>query len=317
MNSVREDVFEEPRGHGQALFDNALDAILIVDNEAHCVDANPAACAFLGYSREELLQMNVWDIVQISNQDAGKSWWQSFIQSARRTGEYTVLCKNKTPREVEYRVVANFVSGYHLSILHDITEHKQAERELRLLAQAVASTRDCFCLTDLNNNILFVNKAFYETYGYTEEELFGKNVSFLQSQNTRPEVIDQMITSTIAGGWNGELINCRKDGSEFPIELWTSVVRDDSGNPVGLVGVARDITERKRAEESLRESEERYRAVMQSANDAIISADDNGKIISWNRGAHVIFGYTEDEALGQPLTVLMQERYHAHYQQGL
>ena len=69
------------------------------------------------------------------------------------------------------------------------------------------------------------------------------------------------------------------------------------------------VVERKRAEEALRESESRFRSVAQSAIDAIISADSDGDIISWNQGAQTIFGYTETEALGKPLTMLMPERY--------
>ncbi len=78
-----------------------------------------------------------------------------------------------------------------------------------------------------------------------------------------------------------------------------------------------EISERKRAEEALRESEARFRSVAQSANDAIISADSSGNIVSWNRGAQTIFGYTEREVLGKPLTVLMPERYRDAHQKGV
>jgi PAS domain S-box-containing protein len=77
------------------------------------------------------------------------------------------------------------------------------------------------------------------------------------------------------------------------------------------------VTERKRAEEALRESEERFRSVAQTANDAIISSDREGKIISWNKGARRMFGYQEEETVGEPLTILMPEKYRQAHQTGL
>ncbi|MDI6804422.1 MAG: PAS domain S-box protein, partial [Bacteroidota bacterium] len=83
------------------------------------------------------------------------------------------------------------------------------------------------------------------------EELVGKNISMVRSPSTSPEVAQQILPNTLTGEWYGELINRRKDGSDFPIELWASLVKDDDGEPVAMVGVARDITARKRAEEEI------------------------------------------------------------------
>jgi len=143
--------------------------------------------------------------------------------------------------------------------ISDITEGREAERRLRLLATTITSTRDCISITDLNDNILFVNDAFLKTYGYTEEELIGRPITLVRSHHVSPELAAQVGPGTLAGGWYGEVLNRRSDGTEFPVELWASPVRNDEGEPVALVGVARDITERKRAEEhiktSLREKE--------------------------------------------------------------
>jgi len=128
-----------------------------------------------------------------------------------------------------------------------------------LLATTITSTRDCISITDLNDKILFVNDAFLKTYGYTEDELIGRPISLVRSEHVSPELAAAVGPGTLAGGWYGEVLNRRSDGTEFPVELWASPVRNDEGEPVALVGVARDITERKRAEEhiktSLREKE--------------------------------------------------------------
>ena len=96
-----------------------------------------------------------------------------------------------------------------------------------------------------------------------------------------------------------------------------SFLRGVDAQPVEILAIARDITERKRSEEALRESEERFRSVAQSANDAIISANSSGNIIFWNKAAQEMFGYTGEEVLGQPLTILMPERYRDAYQKGM
>jgi len=135
-------------------------------------------------------------------------------------------------------------------VSRDVTERTESERQMRLLGQSLTSTKDCFVLTDLENQILFVNPAFLETYGYTDEEILGANVSVLRSPENDQETVNQILPRTMTGGWNGELFNRRKNGSDFPVELWTSVVTDETNEPVALISVARDITERKIAEKA-------------------------------------------------------------------
>jgi len=131
----------------------------------------------------------------------------------------------------------------------DITERKQSESEIRLLAQTVASAKDCFSITDLDGKILFVNDAFMQAHGYKGEELLGENISIVNSAIIPYEISDQIKSATIQGGWYGEIHYCRKDGTDFPVELWLSVVYNEQNEPVALVGVSRDISERKRYEE--------------------------------------------------------------------
>jgi PAS domain S-box-containing protein len=145
----------------------------------------------------------------------------------------------------------------------DVTVNRKAEQENRLLAQTIASTQDCISITDLEDKIIFVNEAFLKAYGYTREELLGQPISIVRSAKTSLEIGSQILTATSAGGWSGELFNIRKDGSEFPIELWASAVKDDIGKVIAMVGVARDIAGQKQVEDALRESEEQMRAIVE------------------------------------------------------
>lgn len=166
---------------------------------------------------------------------------------------YRIVAQDGRIRQIESRgSVIRGRSGRPSQVViisRDVTERTEAAKQLHLLAYALTCTRDCFCLTDLNNSILFVNPAFCETYGYAEDELVGKNVEIIRSRNNPAELTRQILEATMNGSWNGELLNRKKDGTEFPVELWTSVVLDEAGRPVAFTGIARDTSERRRADQ--------------------------------------------------------------------
>jgi PAS domain S-box-containing protein len=133
----------------------------------------------------------------------------------------------------------------------DITERKAAEDQIKLLAQALESTTEMICITNLENRIIFVNKAFLSTYGYSEREILGSPPSVLRSSRTPASISAQIFEQSRSHGWSGELLNLKHDGTEFPVYLSTSPIRDSEGNVLGLIGVARDISDITQAEEIL------------------------------------------------------------------
>lgn len=106
----------------------------------------------------------------------------------------------------------------------------------------------------MRHRILFVNEAFLETYRYADGDLLGNEVWMVHADENAPHMRRELMENIAAGGWHGEIIEQRGDGTTVLVELWISVVRNDDGVPVALVGVARDISERKRAEEQIRAS---------------------------------------------------------------
>lgn len=127
-------------------------------------------------------------------------------------------------------------------------ERKKAEAESTMFEQTIRGINSIVNIADLNDNILFVNEAFCRAYGYSEDELIGKNSSIFWSERNPKSVVEQILPATLNGGWKGELYNKRKDGSEFPISLSTSVIRNAAGEHIAVVGMVEDITEQKRAE---------------------------------------------------------------------
>lgn len=259
------------------VFEESPIAMVISDEHSNFTKVNEVSCQMLGYTEEELRSQKYYDITHPDYPDL-----DSEIEIVRKvkTGELPYykaekpyLTKNKetvwgslTLSSIRDR------SGefqYFLAMIEDITERKKAETENILLAQSLKSVKDAISITDINNKIIYVNNAFLNTYGYIEEELIGKSVSLLRPEEDS-ELSDLIHRKTLEEGWYSELINVKKDGTEFPVELWTSTVKDENNNIMATIGVARDITERKKAEKEIEE-----------VNKKLIRAQKVAKIGSW------------------------------------
>ena len=172
---------------------------------------------------------------------------------------------------------------------------RASKERSRLLACALESAEECISITDTEDRLLYVNGAFFETYGYREHELIGQHIGILRSPRTSAEKQAEILPATIAGRWSGELWNRSKEGREFPISLATSVVYDEDGREIALVGIARDITEHKRAQDALRESEERYRALFDRSLDCVYLTDFEGHFLDANQAALNLLGYRRED----------------------
>ncbi|MBA4410921.1 MAG: hypothetical protein C0397_16040 [Odoribacter sp.] len=197
--------------------------------------------------------------------------------------------------------------------VQDITERRRAEDEITMLAHSLKSINECVSLTDLENKILFVNESFLKTYGYEENELLGENISKVNSQTNVQEQIDEILSATILGEWKGELLNRRKDGNEFPIYLSTTIIKDKDGQPLGLIGVATDITQRKHAEETLL----KLSSAVEQTVDSIIITDRDGTIEYVNHAFEVLTGYSAKETLGKTPSMLKSGTKEQHFYKGL
>ena len=187
----------------------------------------------------------------------------SLLKEHGSVNDYGIVLKNQDGSLVPCSISAKIqfdANGKPLKIIgsiRDITERKRAEEEITMLAHSLRSINECVSITDMDNKILFVNESFLKTYGYDEYELVGKHISIVSSLNSPPGLIKEILSVTIDGGWSGELWNRRKDGSEFPIYLSTTIIKDKDNNPIRLIGVAKDVTDRKRTEKELIEAKER------------------------------------------------------------
>ena len=175
-------------------------------------------------------------------------------------------------------------------------------------------THDSIFVRDLNGRILFWNRGAEETYGWSKAEAVGKIIDVLVSTEF-PKPREQVEAEVLENGrWEGELVHCRRDGTRIVVASRWALQRDAQGAPVGILETNNDITSRKQAEEVLRESEERVRAVLDTANEAFIAMDAAGRITDWNHQAEVTFGWSRGEAIGRLLaeTILPLRYREAH-----
>lgn len=189
-----------------------------------------------------------------------------------------------------------------ISTVQDVTAQWEAQEQVNMLAHAIKSITECVSITDMNDKILFVNEAFLKTYGYEKDELIGKPIKIVRADVSLGE--NKILSSTIQGGWEGELWNKKKDGTLFPVRLNTSVIRDDDEKPMALIGVAKDISIQKKSDEALRESEERYRNLVNSAP-VCIGIHQDGKWIMVNKATLDLFGFKSDELIGRPIVNIL------------
>ena len=243
------------------LYDNNRDGIVVYDLEGKIIECNPVFLEMSGYKLSEITKLTNNDITP-------KKWVKTdvnIVQSQTLKRGYSEIYekeyihKNKEIFPVELRTYLmrddNGKPEGFWAIIRDISERKKIEAEMNMLVHTIKSVREAVSVTDLDDNILFVNEAFIKIYGYSEEELIGKNISLIRSPNNEHDMVKRIHPETIEKGWIGELINRRKNGEEFPVYLSTSVIRDDDKNPIALVGIASDLTERKIIEAQLRQSQ--------------------------------------------------------------
>ncbi|MFA7418545.1 MAG: PAS domain S-box protein, partial [Melioribacteraceae bacterium] len=235
-------------------------SVIITDTKGNIEYINPKLTEVTGYQLTEILGKNprifasgekpkseykiIWDTIT-----SGKEWRGEFLNKKKNGELYWEFAS------ISAIVNEKGETTHYLAVKEDVTERKLAEKEITMLAHSLKSINECVSITDMEDKIIFINESFLKTYGYNENELVGKHISIVRSPKNPPELVNEILQSTIRGGWQGELWNRRKDGSEFLIYLSTTMIKGKDSSSIGLIGVAKDITEFKQAEAALRKKE--------------------------------------------------------------
>lgn len=192
----------------------------------------------------------------------------------------------------------------------DITESEKIHEELKIFKMLFSEIRDLAYVCDTQGNILYVNKIFEKFTGHKPEEFFGKPFSPLFDEENLKKAIDAH-TRTIQGESLQFELYFKNTG--ILCEYRNFHLKDGKGNIIRTIGIARDITERRHAEEELREKSQTLQALIQASPLAIIALDPDGNVTMWNQSAERMFGWNKQEVLGRYLPIVpddKQEEFH-------
>jgi diguanylate cyclase (GGDEF)-like protein/PAS domain S-box-containing protein len=249
-----EEALRESEERYRDLLENANDLIQSVTPEGSLIYVNRAWRETLGYSEDEIPGLSLMDVIHPDSKAHCAETFQRVMagEDIERV-EAMFVAKDGRTITVEGNINCRFKDGKPVAtrgIFRDITQRKQAEEALRIKDRAIASSTNAIAIADLEGNLTYVNASFLSLWGYVEQEVLGKPaIGFWEMQERAAEVVQELRWE---GSWIGELVAKKKDGSPFYVQLSASMVTNEAGEPVCMMGSFVDITERRQALQALR-----------------------------------------------------------------
>ncbi|RYX85275.1 PAS domain S-box protein [bacterium] len=290
-----------------SLFESAHEGILILDAASLAItDLNPAMMTLLGQPREDVLAYKPWEIGLFADEAKGRE----VLGEVQRKGflhikDMPLRLNTNQVRDIELLCSLGSWGKQQLiqCTIRDLTERKVAERQLHFQANLLDMVGEAVIAIDLEEKVTYWSRFAEQLYGWREEETRGKSLTSLLVPSTKWGKKTQILSQWGMGQneVSAEDVEVqRRDGHRIVVAMTNSPIYDEACQLMGYVSISKDISESKLAEFNLRESEERYRMLLESVQDyAIYMLDLEGNVASWNTGAQRLKGYRADEIIGQ------------------
>jgi len=271
----------------QALFDNALDGLLLHDDEGRLVDANPAISSLSGYTREQMAQMTLADVLPDEFLEQHAANWQVLRETGSLRGSAPLVVADGTRVEVEFQWVADIVPGVHLVVLRDVSEQRRLQTAERFQAQLLDAAGEAVIATDLDGTVVYWNPAAEGLYGWRKDEAVGRDIVDLTVAEPTREQAAEILAQVRAGKtWTGGYNARRADGTLVPVWVTDAPFYDADGRLAGIIGVSSDISELEAARVGLAERVRQQAVVAELGQYALHSDDPRALAVEAERKAN-------------------------------
>ncbi|GAA2632288.1 PAS domain-containing hybrid sensor histidine kinase/response regulator [Paractinoplanes durhamensis] len=304
----------------KALLDASPEAMICVDAEGVVVLANARAAQVFHYRPDELLGMPVETLIPAAQRDRHRAHRRAYLAAPapRKMGEgmrLTALCGDGTECPVEISLAAVDGEGGTVvfATVQDVTDRIAQAQSDAQLAGIVAASSDAIVSKTLDGTILTWNPGAARLYGYTAEEMIGRDVTVILPDD-KPDEERRLLARVRSGELvkHHETRRVRQDGTTIYVSLSMAPIRDPGGVIVGASTISHDITAEVEAEQRLRFEREQFQMIMTAASDPFVSMDYRGLITEWNRQSEQVFGWTREQVLGRHVVdTILPRRYGA------
>ena len=290
------------------VLDNSSVGIFILDANLQIAWVNKAIERYFGLNRDMIIgkdkRQTIRDEIQHIFEDS--ETFADKVSSAYETNIYLeefechVLQEGeRDERWLVYQsmpIKSGLYAGGRIEHYHDITERKRAEEKIYKLSHAMEHCSATVVITDTGGNIEYVNPKFTQLTGYSHEDAIGENPRILKSGKTSDKVYNELWRTIISGReWNGEFCNKKKNGDLYWEAVSISPVKDDKGVITNYIAVKDDITNRKRTEEALAQSEQRFRQYFDLGLIGMAITSLEKGWVEFNDTLCNMFGYSRDD----------------------
>jgi len=310
-----------------SIFNSCLNAILLTSTDGKILSANPSAKLLFGYSEDELIKLDLSQLFDIADYEYDKL--DIMTLQGKEVSQLTLVRKDGTKFKSEISIdifkddddksiliikdTLESMVQKRISELEQINEELKNQIEKRTIsgnipkyqANILENVNDAIIVTNKDFKINLWNRAAERLYGWSAEDVVGKNVQEILRNRyhdaTIPEMVDALVEN---GSFRGEVIQSTKNNISIILESTVMAVKEGDST-IGYVTVNRDITERKKTEKNLKDHTE----LLNLAHEAILVRDLDSRILFWNDGAKEMYGYSQDEALNKVSHNLLQTKF--------